>query len=96
MCGDIWACSGHCITWSILVIVCFSYGADNHSIETDDSSSVGETIELDLDSQLISRKKKSKWDSFTDCICVDWREALSRYYTRQCLLLYQTNFCFTW
>ncbi|KAF6031486.1 ATP9A [Bugula neritina] len=54
------------------------YGADNHSIETDDSSSVGETIELDLDSQLISRKKKSKWDSFTDCICVDWREALSR------------------
>ena len=61
------------------MFVLFRYGANRqYSIETDDSSSVGETVEFELESSYLVRKKKSRWHSFVDCICCDWKESLSK------------------
>ncbi|XP_067928556.1 probable phospholipid-transporting ATPase IIB [Watersipora subatra] len=53
------------------------YSGDNrYSIDTDDSSSAGEVVELDL--ELLARRRKSKWKSFTDCLSSDWRDFIFR------------------
>ena len=59
----------------------YRYGTHerHYSIDTDDSSSVNDSFEMELESEGLFPKRKSRWKRFQDFLCTDWKAHIGRY-----------------